>query len=85
MEKKLSRNWARAAIILIILGIAIMALLHKYVLGIAVGFVILLLGYGIQFFKLRCPECRKGYAAAQWKRSGTQHCTNCGKAYEYDK
>ena len=85
MEKKLSRSWARAAIILMIVGIVVMFALRRYVLGLVLGLVLLGLGYGIQFFKLRCPACKKGYAAAQWKRSGTQRCTKCGHFYEYDK
>ena len=85
MEKKLSRNWARLAIILMAVGIIIMVALHRYVIGIAVGLVLLAAGYAIQFFLLRCPAGRKGYAAAQWKRSGNQRCTNCGHVYEYDK
>ncbi len=85
MEKKLSRTWARISIILMALGIVIMLALHKYLFGLLGGLVILAVGYGIQFFALRCPVCRKSNAAPQWKRSGTQRCTKCGHVFEFDK
>ena len=85
MEKKLSRSRARLSIVLMVIGIAVMLVLHRYVFGLLGGFVLLAAGYGVQFFLLRCPECRKGYAAPQWKRSGTQRCTKCGHYFEYDK
>ncbi len=85
MEKKLPRAWARLSIILMALGIVVMLVLHKYVFGLLFGFVLLAAGYGIQFFFLRCPACRKSNAAPQWKRSGTQRCTKCGHVFEFDK
>lgn len=85
MEKKLSRAWARLSVVLMVLGVLVMLVLHRYVLGLLGGFVLLAVGYGVQFFLLRCPACHKGYAAPQWKRSGTQRCTKCGHVFEYDK
>lgn len=85
MEKKLPRTWARLSIVLMALGIILMLALHRYLFGLLGGLVILAAGYAISFFLLRCPTCRKGYAAPQWSRSGTQRCTKCGHMFEYDK
>lgn len=85
--KKVSRLWARLCILLDAAAIALVLLIPLLDRPglIGVGFAFLLGSFGIKFFVLRCPNCRKGGMAPQWSKNGTHHCPRCGALLEYDE
>ncbi len=84
-DKKLSRTRAKIAIVLMVLGVLVILVGFRYVLAMGAGAILVVAGYAMQLFGLRCPNCHKGYAAAQWKQNGTQRCTKCNHTFIFDK
>lgn len=106
--ERLKRKWARAVLVLIGLGVALVVLycllgseLFRWLFTESIyresptmawvrrvlllgGLLLMLLGIITGLWKLRCPSCKKGVAAAKWSHFDDDYCPHCGRAFPFD-
>lgn len=91
MKNRLSRKKTRLAIILMVVGMAVIVggiglMERSMVLSEIVAFS----GLGVFFAALalwptQCPACgERGRYPAQWSQPGRYHCVHCGAKLAYD-
>ena len=84
---KLSRKWARTAIVFLCLGLLFMiaAIAARQYWCVAAFFFFSFTALLIRMIRLRCPHCGRSVAPLRWRYSiDTKYCPHCGKAFQYD-
>lgn len=86
--KKVSRLWARICILSVSIGLFFMVFMAPLAMGkiaVYLGILLILFGFFIKFFFLRCNHCGWSGLMPRWSQEERIHCPKCGQIPEYDR